>query len=107
MGPWEKLQLGWLDYTVVPFGKDMDVQAGPSGPRQRHGDQAVVIPLPERTVVTEHNTPHSGAAEWWSGFGNDISATLTRDLDLSGALCGERRLPRVRRHRGGLRHAAR
>ena len=35
------------------------------------GEQAAVLPLPERTVVTKHNTPHSGAGEWWTGFGND------------------------------------
>ena len=85
MGPWEKLQLGWLDHTVVPFGQDMDVQLNRADLGSSTGGQAAVIPLPERTVVTKHNTPHSGAGEWWSGFGNDISATLTRDLDLSGA----------------------
>ena len=49
-----------------------------------NGEQAAILPLPERTVVTEHNTPHSGGGEWWTGFGNDVSATLTRDVDLTG-----------------------
>ena len=39
------------------------------------GEQAAVIPLPERNVVTEHNKPHSGAGEWWNGVGNDLSTT--------------------------------
>ena len=26
MGPWEKLQLGWLDYKTVPFGEDTSVK---------------------------------------------------------------------------------
>ncbi|HEU0040961.1 MAG TPA: immune inhibitor A domain-containing protein, partial [Jiangellaceae bacterium] len=30
MGPWEKLQLGWLDYKTVPFGTDMTVKLGPA-----------------------------------------------------------------------------
>ena len=85
MGPWEKLQLGWLDSTVVPYGQDTKLQLTRSDKGSSTGGQAAVIPLPERTVVTEHNTPHSGAGEWWTGYGNDISATLTRDVDLTGA----------------------
>ena len=40
---------------------------------------------PTRTVTTNHNTPHSGTAEWWSGFGDDLNSTLTRTVDLTGA----------------------
>lgn len=92
MGAWEKLQLGWLDYQVVPYGQDTDLTVGPADrvvkDKKAAGGvlpQAVIVPLPERTVTTEHNDPHSGEGEWWSGFGDDISATLTRDLDLTGA----------------------
>ncbi|WP_299447748.1 immune inhibitor A domain-containing protein [uncultured Phycicoccus sp.] len=92
MGAWEKLQLGWLDYQVVPYGQDTDLTVGPADrvvkdKKAANGilPQAVIVPLPERTVTTEHNEPHSGEGEWWSGYGNDISATLTRDLDLTGA----------------------
>ncbi len=92
MGAWEKLQLGWLDYQVVPYGQDTDLTVGPADrvvkDKKAEGGilpQAVIVPLPERTVTTEHNDPHSGEGEWWSGYGNDISATLTRDVDLTGA----------------------
>ena len=88
MGPWEKLQLGWLDYEVVPFGKDRNVKLGPADRASSKTSQAVIVPLPEREVVTEHNSPRSGSGEWWSGFGNDISATLTRGVDLTGASSG-------------------
>jgi immune inhibitor A len=84
MGPWEKLQLGWLDYTTIPFGEDRNIKLGRADMGSAKGEQAAVLPLPERTVVTKHNTPHSGAGEWWTGFGNNVSATLTRDLDLTG-----------------------
>ena len=33
MGPWEKLQLGWLDYKVANFGEDTLGQAQPGRPR--------------------------------------------------------------------------
>ncbi len=85
MGAWEKLQLGWLDPQVVPFGQDTTVKLGSAAQVKKNEAQAIVVPLPERTITTEHNTPHSGQGEWWSGYGNDISATLTRDVDLTGA----------------------
>jgi immune inhibitor A len=85
MGPWEKLQLGWLDYKTIAFGEDQNIKLNRSDLGSAKGEQAAIIPLPERTVVTEHNTPHSGAGEWWTGYGNDISATLTRSLDLTAA----------------------
>src|SRR4051812_40210593 len=85
MGPWEKMQLGWLDYTTVPFGEDRNIKLGRADMGSAKGEQAAVLPLPERTVVTKHNTPHSGAGEWWTGYGNDVSATLARSLDLTSA----------------------
>jgi immune inhibitor A len=85
MGPWEKLQLGWLDYKVVPYGTDMTVKLGPADRTSKTTSQAIVVPLPERTVTTKRNTPHSGAAEWWSGFGDNLSSTLTRTVDLTSA----------------------
>ena len=30
MGPWEKLQLGWLDYKVATFGEDTSVKLNPA-----------------------------------------------------------------------------
>jgi immune inhibitor A len=85
MGPWEKLQLGWLDYKVVPYGTDMTVKLGPADRASRTNYQALVVPLPERTVTSDRNTPHSGSGEWWSGFGDNLDATLSRTVDLTGA----------------------
>jgi immune inhibitor A len=36
-------------------------------------------------VTSVRNTPHSGKAEWWSGFGNDMTSTLSRSVDLTSA----------------------
>ncbi|MBT9257555.1 immune inhibitor A [Phycicoccus sp. MAQZ13P-2] len=88
MGPWEKLQLGWLDPVVVPYGQDTTVKLGSADKVTNSEAQAIIVPLPKRTVVTEKNTPHSGQGEWWSGLGNDLSSTLTKDVDLTGATSG-------------------
>jgi immune inhibitor A len=86
MGAWEKLQLGWLDYTTVPFGEDTSVKLSQADLATKSGSvQALVVPLPERTVSSDRNTPHSGKAEWWSGFGDNLNSTLTRTVDLTGA----------------------
>jgi len=47
--------------------------------------QALVVPLPERTVSAKRNTPHSGKEEWWSGFGDNLNVTLARTVDLTSA----------------------
>lgn len=86
MGPWEKLQLGWLDHKVIPYGEDTSVKLSQADLATKSGSvQALVVPLPERTVSSDRNKPHSGKAEWWSGFGDNLSSTLSRPVDLTGA----------------------
>ena len=84
MGAWEKLQLGWLDYTSVPFGQDMTIKLGPSGADEKANSQAIVVTLPDKTVKTDYNTPHSGSYEWWGGSDDNLNTTLTREVDFTG-----------------------
>ena len=90
MGPWEKLQLGWLDYEQVNSGTDKLVKLGPAdrtdGPASTPGTaQAILVNLPDKTVVTDYNTPHSGVSEWWGGSADNLNNTLTRAVDLTAA----------------------
>jgi immune inhibitor A len=84
MGAWEKLQLGWLDFQEVNYGFDRDVEIGPADRDSKTLPQALLVNLPEKTVTTEYNTPHSGEYEWWGGSANDLQATLARPVDLTG-----------------------
>ena len=84
MGPWEKLMLGWLDYKVVNHGTDSTVKLGPADKASRTNYQAAVVNLPDKTVKTDYNTPHSGSSEWWGGAADDLQNTLTRSVDLTG-----------------------
>ncbi|HEU5144982.1 MAG TPA: immune inhibitor A domain-containing protein [Dermatophilaceae bacterium] len=84
MGPWEKLQLGWLDHKVAKFGEDASFLLGPADKASKSQAQAVIVPLPEKTVKTDYNTPHSGSYEWWGGAADDLQNTLTRTVDLTG-----------------------
>ena len=51
----------------------MTVKLGPANLASKTNCQALVVPLPERTVTAKRNTPHSGKAEWWSGYGDNLN----------------------------------
>jgi len=81
LGAWNKLQLGWLDYEVVPAGVKRTLNLGPEEYNTSKA-QALVVPLPQKTVVTELGAPAAGTKQWWSGDGDDLDNTLTRDVTL-------------------------
>ncbi len=85
MGAWEKLQLGWLDVKAMQPGERARVDLGPADRDSAKLPQALGVVLPERDVTTDYNTPHSGSYEWWSGSGDDLNNSLTREIDLTGA----------------------
>jgi immune inhibitor A len=80
-GPWEKLQLGWLDYEVVVAGQDRTLNIGP---HEYNTDkpQAVVAVLPKKQIVTTLPTPPEGTKQWWSGSGDNLNNSLTRAVTL-------------------------
>ena len=82
---WEKLQLGWLDYQTVQYGKDTKVKLGPADRDGKTTPQAILVNLPDKDVRTDYNTPHSGATEWWGGSADGLNTTLTRTIDLTSA----------------------
>ncbi|MEU5529988.1 immune inhibitor A domain-containing protein [Micromonospora chersina] len=86
MDPWSKLFLGWLNHSTVEYGKgSTQVTLGPAGDSDGPKAQAVVVNLPAQTQTTNYNTPFGGSYEWWGGSADDLNASLTRTLDLTGA----------------------
>ncbi|ARQ70440.1 protease [Streptomyces marincola] len=92
MGPWEKLQLGWLDYDTARAATRSTHRLGASAltypegrGAQGNASQALIVELPDKTVTTEVHEPAEGEAQWWSGSGDDLNSTLTRTVDLGGA----------------------
>ena len=90
MGPEEKYELGWLDYSEVGRGQTATVNLGPSqntydDPKTQanEADQAVKVPLPDKTTITPYVTPAGGHA-WWSGRGDDLDQRLTRTIAGAG-----------------------
>ena len=83
-GPSEKMQMGWLDYKQVNYGTNAKVNLGPAD-RAGTLPQALLVTLPDKSIVTPYNTPHSGAFEWWGGSADDLNSKLTRTVDLTSA----------------------
>jgi immune inhibitor A len=75
MGPWEKLQLGWLDYSVVGQGTSGDFSLDPSA--------AVIVDVDDQELSTTYVAPNGGHA-WWTSSADDLNTTLTRSIDLTG-----------------------
>ncbi|HEX4868903.1 MAG TPA: immune inhibitor A domain-containing protein [Acidimicrobiales bacterium] len=85
MGPWEKLQLGWLDYATVPMGSgETALTLGPASQQSDTAEQAVLVDVPDEGVTEDYTTPYSGATSWWSGSADDLNNTLETTLDLTG-----------------------
>jgi immune inhibitor A len=79
LGAWDKLQLGWLDYEIVPAGQTRTLELGPHEYNSAKA-QGVVVPLPQKAVVTDLGAPAAGAKQWWSGTDDDYDATLSRQV---------------------------
>ncbi|HEX8079924.1 MAG TPA: immune inhibitor A domain-containing protein [Jatrophihabitans sp.] len=84
MGPWEKLQLGWLSYSVVSQGQSGSHTLSPAAVQTAGQAQALVIDVPDRAVQESYTTPYSGSYAWWTSSADDLNATLTRNLNLTG-----------------------
>ncbi|MBT2410730.1 immune inhibitor A [Streptomyces sp. ISL-12] len=83
MNAWDKLQLGWLDYTTAEAGTRSRHKLGVAE-YNTENDQALIVTLPDKTVTTEVVEPAQGASQWWSGSGDDLRNTLARTVDLTG-----------------------
>ncbi|GAA2821315.1 immune inhibitor A domain-containing protein [Crossiella cryophila] len=83
LSAWDKLQLGWLDYETVVAGQDKQLDLGP---HEYNSDKAqgVVVVLPDKQKTSQLGAPFAGANQWWSGQGDDVDNTLTREVDLTG-----------------------
>jgi immune inhibitor A len=81
MGIWDKLQLGWLDYEIVLAGQNRTLTLGPHEYNSAKPQGAVVV-LPKKAVETQYGAPAEGAKQWWSGMGDGLENTLTRQVTL-------------------------
>jgi len=85
MNAWDKLQLGWLDATVLkPGDKKASLKLGPAEATTKQ-DQGVVVVLPDKKVTVNLGTPYAGSNFYYSGAGNDLDNSMTRSITLGAA----------------------
>ncbi len=76
-----KLQMGWLNYKLVEPRSRERITLGPSEMNTQYS-QAAVVRLPLKKKVVTLAKPPQGSNAWWSGSGDDLNTTMTRDLTL-------------------------
>jgi immune inhibitor A len=85
LGAWNKLQLGWLDYETLVAGAGVGgnrtLELGPEE-FNTENPQAVVVVLPKKAVFTQLGAPAAGTQQWYSGTGNNLENTMTRQVAL-------------------------
>jgi immune inhibitor A len=82
LSAWDKIQLGWFDYEVVPAGTTRTLKIGPH--EYNSADpQGIVVPLPKKKITTDLGAPAAGASQWFSGQGDDLNNTLGREVTLA------------------------
>lgn len=80
-GPEEKLFLGWLKYTEVNKGEGTrSISLSPSEKQVDGAYQAVKVNLPRATTTQAQVDIPGGEYAWWSGRGDELRNTLTRDV---------------------------
>ena len=78
MGPWEKLQLGWLDYETVEAGQSKEVKLGPSYHATKRAQAALVkLPASEGQLVAPVDEAAEGSKYLFSGTNDDKVTTVT------------------------------
>jgi immune inhibitor A len=87
MGAWNKLQLGWLNYTPIKAGQKKVVNLGPEEFNTKK-PQAVVVTLPEKSVTTDLGAPFAGTKQFFSGNADGLDTSLSHDIDLTGKTSG-------------------
>ncbi len=81
LSPWERERLGWVRPVVVkPGQRKRRIKLSPAG--AAGGTRAVRVDLPDYTWTLTVPVPHGAAKAWWSGKGDERTATLTRDVTL-------------------------
>ncbi|WP_232828075.1 immune inhibitor A domain-containing protein [Kribbella monticola] len=80
-GAWDKMFLGWLDYEIVNSGQNRTVELGPFEYNTAKA-QGLVVTLPKKQVVSPLVTPPVGSKQWWSGQGNNLDRSMSRQVTL-------------------------
>lgn len=81
MSAYEKLFLGWSNYAVVNYDETAFLKMGPAEFNSAD-PQALLVVLPDKQVDTFIGAPYEGSYYYFSGAGNNLDNSMTRDVTL-------------------------
>jgi len=81
MSAYEKIFLDWSNYTIVNYDEKATVKLGPAEYNTKDAQQLVVL-LPDKEVSSFIGDPYAGSYFYYSGSGNDLDNSMTRDVTL-------------------------
>ena len=81
MSAYEKIYLGWSNFTVVGYGQKATVKLGPAEFNSKNAQQLVVL-LPDKQIDFPVGDPYAGAYQYFSGSGNDLDNSMSRSVAL-------------------------
>ena len=81
MSAYEKIFLGWSDYTVVNYDQKASLKLGPSNYTTKQAQHLVVL-LPDKHVDFPVGDPFAGSYQYFSGAGNELDNSMTREVTL-------------------------
>lgn len=88
MGAWEKFQLGWLDYDTVRAGRTGTFKLRPGASTRGSESNGLIVLLPDKDVTFQYGEPCAECGErfFFSGSGDNLDHTMTREVADGGAL---------------------
>ena len=81
MSAYEKIFLGWSNYSVVGYGQKASLKLGPANANTKQAQQLVVL-LPDKQVDFPVGDPYAGSFFYFSGSGNNLDNSMTRSVAL-------------------------
>jgi immune inhibitor A len=81
MSALEKILLDWSNLAVVNFGEGTTLTLGPAEFNTVDAQQLLVV-LPDKAVDFSLGDPYSGSFFYYSGQGNNLDNTMTREVTL-------------------------
>ncbi|ABC80098.1 M6 family metalloprotease domain-containing protein [Anaeromyxobacter dehalogenans] len=81
MSAYEKIFLGWSNYQVVRAGQYASLKLGAAEANTKQA-QTLVVLLPDKVVERNVGAPYAGTYFYYSGSGNDLDSSMTRQVTL-------------------------
>lgn len=81
MSAYEKIFMGWSNYTVVNYGERASIKLGPAETNTKQAQQLVVL-LPDKQVEFNFGSAYAGSYYYHSNAGNNLNNTMTRQVTL-------------------------